>query len=67
MDAATDTGSLEVNEQAATPASGLPNSERRSPIQIRLMAIAAAARFHGAELDRNDLRVADARPLARQR
>ena len=31
-------------------------------IQVRLMAIAAAARLHGAELDRNDLRVADAVP-----
>ncbi|MFL5285386.1 MAG: peptidase domain-containing ABC transporter [Rhodopila sp.] len=28
-------------------------------IQIRLMAIAAAARFHGAELDRGDLKLAE--------
>ena len=34
----------------------LPTPGGRIAIQVRLMAITAAARFHGAELDRNDLR-----------
>jgi subfamily B ATP-binding cassette protein HlyB/CyaB len=53
MDTATDTGDLESLEQTKLPAPGGPVA-----IQVRLMAIASAARFHGAELDRNDLRVA---------
>ena len=47
-----DTGNLEQLEQAGIPAPG-----GELAIRIRLMAIAAAARFHGAELDRSDLRV----------
>ena len=55
MDAVSDTAQrLDDGDRAAMPALG-----GELAIQVRLMAIAAAARFHGAELDRNDLRVAD--------
>jgi ATP-binding cassette subfamily B protein len=46
-----DAGNLESMEQA-----GVPTPGGAVAIQIRLMAVAAAARFHGAELDRSDLR-----------
>ena len=56
MDIATETG----DEQIRPPTPG-----GELAIRIRLMATASAARFHGAELDRNDLRVAaDAVPSA---
>lgn len=47
-----DTGTMETVDDTRLPTQGGPVA-----IRIRLMAIAAAARFHGAELDRNDLRV----------
>src|SRR5271165_4349498 len=43
---------MEPADQGKTPTAG-----GRLAVQVRLMAIAAAARFHGAELDRSDLRV----------
>jgi len=52
MDAISDTGRSGPVDQDKVPAPG-----GRVAIQIRLMAIAAAARFHGAEIDRSDLRV----------
>ena len=54
MDSATDTDNHESLEQAKLPTPG-----GSVAIQVRLMAIASAARFHGAELNRSDLRVAD--------
>ncbi len=45
-------GILETVEEGLLPTPG-----GEVAIQIRLMAIAAAARFHGAELERTDLRV----------
>ena len=51
MTAISDTASIEPVEPEPIPTPGGPVA-----IQIRLMAIAAAARFHGVELDRNDLR-----------
>jgi len=47
-----DTTNVEEPEQA-----GVPTPGGALAIQVRLMAIAAAARFHGAELSRSDLRV----------
>lgn len=52
MDAMSDTASVEAVDHGELPA-----PVGQVAIQIRLMAIAAAARFHGAELDRSDLRV----------
>jgi ATP-binding cassette, subfamily B, bacterial HlyB/CyaB len=74
MDAASDTVILETTDPAPSPApdsapdsaqppaSALPSPGGELAVQIRLMAIAAAARYHGAELDRNDLRIADGAP-----
>jgi ATP-binding cassette, subfamily B, bacterial HlyB/CyaB len=45
----------EVTQEAAT-ANGLPAPGGDVAIQVRLMAIASVARFHGKELDRADLR-----------
>ena len=54
----------EVTRQAAA-APDLPTPGGETAIQIRLMAIASVARFHGKELDRVDLRAsADEIPTA---
>jgi ATP-binding cassette, subfamily B, bacterial HlyB/CyaB len=52
MDAVSATGSLEAVDEGKVPTPGGDLA-----IQIRIMAIAAAARFHGAELARGDLRI----------
>ena len=52
MDTVRDKSHLEAVDQGKVPTPG-----GEVAIQIRLMAIAAAARFHGAELHRSDLRV----------
>ncbi len=62
MDTATGASNLGPVEQAPAAISGLPTPGGEVAVQIRLMAIAAAARFHGAELDRHDLRVAEGIP-----
>jgi subfamily B ATP-binding cassette protein HlyB/CyaB len=51
MDTDSDRGSVEAVDQGKVPTPG-----GEVAIQIRLMAVAATARFHGAELDRGDLR-----------
>src|ERR1700733_7779986 len=52
MDTVSNESNLEAVDQGKVPTPG-----GEVAIQIRLMAIAAAARFHGAELHRSDLRV----------
>ena len=52
MDTVSNKSNLEAVDQGKVPTPG-----GEVAIQIRLMAIAAAARFHGAELHRSDLRV----------
>lgn len=42
-----------VNSSAESPASG----QAKSPLQMRLSALIAAARFHGVDLDPEDLRI----------
>ncbi len=42
---------------AAEQAEPAPASRSSSPLEVRLLAVTAAARFHGAELDREDLRI----------
>jgi subfamily B ATP-binding cassette protein HlyB/CyaB len=42
---------------AAEEAEPLSENRGNSPLEIRLLAVTAAARFHGAELDREDLRI----------
>ncbi len=44
-------------ETPRTPYGGADGTPR-SPLDIRIMAIMAAARFHGYELDRDDMRIA---------
>ncbi len=48
-----------ITETAVADQVGLASQDGHLACQIRLMAIAAAARFHGAELDRSDLRLSD--------
>jgi ATP-binding cassette, subfamily B, bacterial HlyB/CyaB len=52
MDTVSEKSHLKAVDQGKVPTPG-----GEVAIQIRLMAIAAAARFHGAELHRSDLRV----------
>jgi subfamily B ATP-binding cassette protein HlyB/CyaB len=65
--AIADLGHAEAPDRAPDHAADRAPEQARLPtpggdlaIQIRLMAIAAVARFHGAELARSDLRVAEA-------
>jgi ATP-binding cassette, subfamily B, bacterial HlyB/CyaB len=51
MEAIVDSSNLSPGEQDLIPRPGGDLA-----VKIRLMAIAAAARFHGAELDQADLR-----------
>ena len=52
MEAMAKTGALVAVDEATLPTPG-----GNVAIQVRLMAIASVARFHGVDLDRNDLRV----------
>src|SRR3954453_2858976 len=49
----------ETQEPVAANPGQVPTPGGAVAIQIRMMAVAAAARFHGAELDRSDLKLAD--------
>ena len=52
MEAISEAGGVEGSDEARLPTPG-----GAVAIQIRLMAIASLARFHGVDLDRNDLRL----------